>query len=187
WSSVRTACASASARASPTPSAPRRRRSAASLPTATTGCRTRACHALRASCTYATSYHRRTRAECATGGKDPGDECGCGSGHGRDRPQHRGHGRSHTAHNPRRATAHFAPARGIRDHAGHPPFPMSMTIARYRFGDYVLDLPKHELLHRGDVVALPARVFECLCCLIEHRDRAVSRDELVQAVFARSN
>jgi len=64
---------------------------------------------------------------------------------------------------------------------------MSMTIARYRFGDYVLDLPKHELLHRGDVVALPARVFECLCCLIEHRDRAVSRDELVQAVFARSN
>ncbi|GAA3924873.1 winged helix-turn-helix domain-containing protein [Luteimonas lutimaris] len=62
-----------------------------------------------------------------------------------------------------------------------------MTIARYRFGEYVLDLPKHELLHRGDVVALPARVFECLCCLIEHRDRAVSRDELVQAVFARSN
>src|SRR3546814_13469339 len=64
---------------------------------------------------------------------------------------------------------------------------MSMTIARYRFGEYVLDLPKHELLHRGDVVALPARVFECLCCLIEHRDRAVSRDELVQAVFGRPN
>src|SRR5690606_37209790 len=52
-----------------------------------------------------------------------------------------------------------------------PPLPMSMTIARYRFGDYVLDLPKHELLHRGAVVALPARVFECLGCLIEHRDR----------------
>ncbi|MFC3714606.1 winged helix-turn-helix domain-containing protein [Luteimonas soli] len=62
-----------------------------------------------------------------------------------------------------------------------------MTIARYRFGDYVLDLPKHELLHRGAVVALPARVFECLGCLIEHRDRAVSRDELVQAVFGRPN
>lgn len=62
-----------------------------------------------------------------------------------------------------------------------------MTIARYRFGEYVLDLPKHELLHRGVAVALPARVFECLCCLIEHRDRAVSRDELVQAVFGRPN
>ena len=70
---------------------------------------------------------------------------------------------------------------------GQPPYPVSMTIARYRFGDYVLDLPKHELLHQGVAVALPARVFECLCCLIEHRDRAVSRDELVQAVFGRLN
>ncbi|WP_417471834.1 winged helix-turn-helix domain-containing protein [Luteimonas mephitis] len=64
---------------------------------------------------------------------------------------------------------------------------MSMTIARYRFGAYVLDLPKHELRHHGVATALPARVFECLCCLIEHRDRAVSRDELVQAVFGRPN
>lgn len=62
-----------------------------------------------------------------------------------------------------------------------------MTIARYRFGDYVLDLPKHELRRDGVAVALPARVFECLCCLIEHRDRAVSRDELVQSVFGRLN
>ena len=60
-----------------------------------------------------------------------------------------------------------------------------MPIVRYRFGDYVLDLPKHELLHRGEPVALQARVFECLCCLVEHRDRAVGRDELVQAVFGR--
>jgi DNA-binding winged helix-turn-helix (wHTH) protein/tetratricopeptide (TPR) repeat protein len=69
----------------------------------------------------------------------------------------------------------------------HPPFRASMTIVRYRFGDYVLDLPKHELRHQGVAVALPARVFECLCCLIEHRERAVSRDELVQAVFGRLN
>ena len=62
-----------------------------------------------------------------------------------------------------------------------------MTIARYRFGHHVLDLPKHELLRDDVAVALPARVFECLCCLIEHRDRAVSRDELVQAVFGRLN
>jgi DNA-binding winged helix-turn-helix (wHTH) protein/tetratricopeptide (TPR) repeat protein len=62
-----------------------------------------------------------------------------------------------------------------------------MTIVRYRFGDYALDLAKHELQHHGVAVALPARVFECLCCLIEHRDRAVSRDELVQAMFGRLN
>src|SRR3546814_13796849 len=47
--------------------------------------------------------------------------------------------------------------------------------------------PYTTLFRSGDVVALPARVFECLCCLIEHRDRAVSRDELVQAVFGRPN
>lgn len=62
-----------------------------------------------------------------------------------------------------------------------------MTIARYRFGDYVLDLATRELRLRSEAVALPARVFECLACLIEHRDRAVSRDELVQAVFGRTD
>ncbi|TWI03826.1 transcriptional regulator [Luteimonas cucumeris] len=62
-----------------------------------------------------------------------------------------------------------------------------MTIVRYRFGDYVLDLANRELRLRGEAVALPARVFECLCCLIEHRDRAVSRDELVRAVFGRAD
>ncbi len=60
-----------------------------------------------------------------------------------------------------------------------------MTIVRYRFGDYALDLAKHELQHRGAAVALPARVFECLCFLIDQRERAVTRDELVGAVFAR--
>lgn len=62
-----------------------------------------------------------------------------------------------------------------------------MSIVRYRFGEYVLDLATRELRLRGEAVALPARVFECLVCLIEHRDRAVSRDELVQAVFGRSD
>jgi len=70
---------------------------------------------------------------------------------------------------------------------GRSPCPGSMTIVRYLFGDYALDLAKHELHHKGVAVALPARVFECLSCLIEHRDRAVSRDELVQAMFGRLN
>jgi len=56
---------------------------------------------------------------------------------------------------------------------------------RYRFEDYTLDLAAHELTRGGVVVPLPARSFECLTCLIEYRDRAVSRDELVQAVFGR--
>lgn len=62
-----------------------------------------------------------------------------------------------------------------------------MSIVRYRFGEYALDLGTRELRLRGEAVALPARVFECLVCLIEHRDRAVSRDELVLAVFGRAD
>lgn len=56
---------------------------------------------------------------------------------------------------------------------------------RYRFGSYLLDVAAHELRRDGQLVPLPARSFECLCCLIEARDRAVGRDELVQAVFGR--
>ncbi|GAB2608336.1 winged helix-turn-helix domain-containing protein [Novilysobacter erysipheiresistens] len=62
-----------------------------------------------------------------------------------------------------------------------------MTIARYRFGSHTLDLARRELRCEDRPVALQARVFECLCCLIEHRDRAVGRDELVGAVFGRAD
>src|SRR5690606_22189708 len=62
-----------------------------------------------------------------------------------------------------------------------------MTNVRYRFGRHVLDLAKRELLDDGAPVALPARVFECLVYLIEHRERAVDRDELARAVFWRTD
>ncbi|MGN7727301.1 winged helix-turn-helix domain-containing protein [Luteimonas sp. 22616] len=62
-----------------------------------------------------------------------------------------------------------------------------MTNVRYRFGRHALDLAKRELLHDAVPVALPARVFECLAHLIEHRARAVDRDELARAVFSRSD
>lgn len=56
---------------------------------------------------------------------------------------------------------------------------------RYRFGDYILDVAAHELSRSGALVTQPARVFESLVCLIERRDRAVARDELLEAVFGR--
>lgn len=62
-----------------------------------------------------------------------------------------------------------------------------MIHARYRFGAFALDTAKRELLRDAEVVPLPARVFECLLHLIEHRDRAVGRDELAHAVFGRHN
>lgn len=58
---------------------------------------------------------------------------------------------------------------------------------RFHFGTCVLDTATRELRRHGEPVTLQARVFECLSYLIEHRDRAVTRDELVQAVFRRSD
>lgn len=56
----------------------------------------------------------------------------------------------------------------------------------YRFDDFRLD-PATRELHQGDtVVVLPARALDCLVYLIEHRDRAVGRDELIAAVWGRA-
>lgn len=60
-----------------------------------------------------------------------------------------------------------------------------MQDIEYRFGDYRLVAAAREL-HRGsEIVATPRLVFDCLLYLIEHRDRAVGRDELTAAVWGR--
>ncbi|MDH5832391.1 winged helix-turn-helix domain-containing protein [Luteimonas kalidii] len=56
-----------------------------------------------------------------------------------------------------------------------------------RFGAFELDLARRELRRDGAPVDMPVRVFECLECLVLHRDRAVGRDELLQAVFHRTD
>jgi DNA-binding winged helix-turn-helix (wHTH) protein len=56
----------------------------------------------------------------------------------------------------------------------------------YRFGDFRLD-PATRELHRGDApVAVPPRAFDCIVYLVEHRERAVGRDELIAAVWGRT-
>ena len=57
----------------------------------------------------------------------------------------------------------------------------------YRFGAFEFDLARRELRRDGVPVEMPVRVFECLECLVVHRDRAVGRDELLQAVFRRTD
>jgi len=54
----------------------------------------------------------------------------------------------------------------------------------YHFGDFILDSATRELRHAGERQVLPPRMFECLRWLIEHRERAVGRDELLAAVWA---
>ena len=57
----------------------------------------------------------------------------------------------------------------------------------YRFDRFALD-PASRLLRCGETkLDVPRRVFDCLVCLIEHRERAVSRDELIEVVWKRSN
>jgi DNA-binding winged helix-turn-helix (wHTH) protein/tetratricopeptide (TPR) repeat protein len=56
---------------------------------------------------------------------------------------------------------------------------------RYLFGEFELNPASRELLRNGQPVALRPKSLECLIYLIEHRDRAVGRDELISAVWGR--
>jgi len=60
-----------------------------------------------------------------------------------------------------------------------------MALA-YRFGDFRI-VPATRELWRGDApVAVPPRAFDCIVYLLEHRERAVGRDELIAAVWGRT-
>ncbi|HEY0232896.1 MAG TPA: transcriptional regulator, partial [Dokdonella sp.] len=56
---------------------------------------------------------------------------------------------------------------------------------RYRFDDFELDTLSRELRKAGAAIPLPLKSFDCLVYLLERRDRAVGRDELISAVWGR--
>lgn len=60
-----------------------------------------------------------------------------------------------------------------------------MTRHTYRFGDYRIDLSARELHGANGLATLSPKVFDCLAYLLEHRDRAVGRDELIAAVWGK--
>lgn len=62
-----------------------------------------------------------------------------------------------------------------------------MTSDNLSFGEYRLDTARRELWRGDELVALPAKVFDCIAYLAEHRDRAVGRDELIAAVWGRAD
>ena len=53
----------------------------------------------------------------------------------------------------------------------------------YAFGTYALDPESLELTNGGEVVEVEPQVFSLLVCLIENRDRVVSKDELIEMVW----
>ena len=55
--------------------------------------------------------------------------------------------------------------------------------ALYRFDDFILDCATRELRHGDKRHVLAPKMFDCLRWLIDHRERAVGRDELLAAVW----
>jgi adenylate cyclase len=67
----------------------------------------------------------------------------------------------------------------IGDAAARPPeLPM-----RYLFEDYALDTERRELCRRGDVVRIEPQAFDLLEHLVRNRERLVSRDDLIAAIW----
>ncbi len=56
---------------------------------------------------------------------------------------------------------------------------------RYEFGDFTLDTGRHELLRAGAPIKLRPKVFQVLAYLVEHRDRMVPKDELLETIWPR--
>lgn len=57
-------------------------------------------------------------------------------------------------------------------------------VASYRFADCLLDAAARELYRAGKAVATEPRVFDLLLYLIENRERTVSKDELLDTLWA---
>ena len=53
----------------------------------------------------------------------------------------------------------------------------------YAFDNFVLDVKKHELRRDGEIVAVEPQVFALLIHLIEQRERVVSKEELIEAIW----
>src|SRR6185437_1340373 len=56
----------------------------------------------------------------------------------------------------------------------------------YRFGEFRLVPATRELWRAEAPVAVPPRAYDCIVYLLEHRERAVGRDELIAAVWGRT-
>lgn len=59
-----------------------------------------------------------------------------------------------------------------------------MTDAPLRFEDFILDVARRELRHGTELVPLEPQVFDLLVYVVQNRDRVVSKDDLIQAVWS---
>jgi len=54
---------------------------------------------------------------------------------------------------------------------------------QFVFGDYALDVSRRELRHGASLIAVEPQVFDLLVYLLQNRDRVVSKDDLLEAVW----
>ncbi len=57
------------------------------------------------------------------------------------------------------------------------------TRKRYLFDDFCLDTTDCQLLRRGEVIALPPKVFETLRVMVEHRGRILEKEFLMKSLW----
>jgi DNA-binding winged helix-turn-helix (wHTH) protein/tetratricopeptide (TPR) repeat protein len=60
---------------------------------------------------------------------------------------------------------------------------MVLGTAVYTFGEFQLDLPLYELRRASEPCPLEPQVFDVLAYLVQHHDRLVSKDELLDAIW----
>jgi DNA-binding winged helix-turn-helix (wHTH) protein len=54
---------------------------------------------------------------------------------------------------------------------------------RYLFEDYALDTDRRELRRGGTIISVSPKVFDLLLYLIRNRERVVSKDDLISAIW----
>src|SRR5262249_33552029 len=59
----------------------------------------------------------------------------------------------------------------------------SQPQIEYQFGDFVLNPAERQLLHKGQPVSLPPKVFDTLVLLVENSGRLVSKDDFLKEIW----
>ena len=77
--------------------------------------------------------------------------------------------------------AYSCGATGARDRRGK--VTQGIASLRYRFEEYAFDTDLRELYRGADVVSVAPQVFDLLDYLIRNRERVVSKDDLINAVW----
>ena len=60
---------------------------------------------------------------------------------------------------------------------------MGESRSTYQFGPFRLQVDRRRLLRDGEPVALSPKALETLLALVEHRDRVLTKDELLQRIW----